>query len=212
MARKERLTESGYYHVINRGVERRSVFLDEEDYHQFLDLMLVIAKEYNLIIHSYCLMSNHYHILLETKDNNISKAIQFLNDKYAKYFNKKYERVGHLWQGRFKSYYLFDDIHFWYVSKYIERNPLKANIVNKIENYVYQSYFQWKNNSKYYLLLKNSKILEMNLEDYEVFISSDIESEILEKIYDIQKSVKIDGKTKILNKRIETFFYIDPGI
>lgn len=102
--------------------------------------------------------------------------------------------------------------HFWYVSKYIERNPLKANIVNKIENYVYQSYFQWKNNSKYYLLLKNSKILEMNLEDYEVFISSDIESEILEKIYDIPKSVKIDGKTKILNKRIETFFNIDQDI
>ena len=113
MPRKERYAEAGCYHIINRGVERRDVYLEAEDYSFFLDLMLKFAKDYKIIIHAFCLMTNHYHLLIETKQTNLSKAIQFLNDKYAKYFNKKYARTGHLWQGRYKSYPLFDDAHFY---------------------------------------------------------------------------------------------------
>jgi REP element-mobilizing transposase RayT len=106
MARKERITEPGCYHIINRGVERRNIFLEPNDYVFFMSLLHKLIKDFNITIHTYCLMTNHYHILLETKEPNISKAIQYLNNKYAKYFNKKYNRVGHLWQGRFSSYYI----------------------------------------------------------------------------------------------------------
>ena len=104
MPRKERIQEPGQYHIINRGVERRSIYLESEDYEYFLDLVLNITKANKIIMHAFCLMTNHYHILIETKEHNLSKSIPFINDKYAKYFNKKYIRVGHLWQGRYKSY------------------------------------------------------------------------------------------------------------
>ena len=81
MPRKERYQEAGHYHIINRGVERRSIYLEPEDYEFFLDLLLKLTKDYQVIMHAFCLMTNHYHLLLETKQNNLSKAIQFVNDK-----------------------------------------------------------------------------------------------------------------------------------
>jgi len=78
MARKNRINEIGYYHVINRGVEKRNIFLEQEDYNKFLDILIDVKKKYNLIIHSFCLMTNHYHILLQTQENNISNAIKYL--------------------------------------------------------------------------------------------------------------------------------------
>lgn len=134
MPRKDRITESGYYHIINRGVERRNVFLEPEDYDKFLDILLEMKKFYNITIHAYCLMTNHYHILFETTQTNLSDAVQFLNSLYSIYFNKKYKRNGHLWQGRYKSYYLYDDAHFWIVAKYIERNPIKSEMVKNVMN------------------------------------------------------------------------------
>ena len=212
MPRKERITEPGYYHVISRGVERRNIYLGSEDYEYFLKLIYTLFQQYNVILHSYCLMTNHYHLLIEIKEPNISEVMRKLNSLYSIYFNKKYNRSGHLWQGRFASYYLYDDIHFWYVSKYIERNPIKANIVQAIDNYKYQSFFQWKNKLEHFKLIKNSKILDMTLVEYEEFISTDIEGELLEKIYMSPKYVKKDGNMKILYKRIETFFEEDRDI
>jgi REP element-mobilizing transposase RayT len=212
MPRQERIVEPGLYHIINRGVERRNIFHHHDDYEFFSDLLLILTKEYGVTIHTYALMTNHYHILLETTQNNLSKAIQFLNDKYAKYFNKKYKRVGHLWQGRFKSYALYDDAHFWIVAKYIERNPIKAHIVQSVEQYKYQSYFQWSTKLKYYELINNSKIFDMTLEEYKAYLSTDLEVDAIEIVYDSPKLVKKDGKLKILVKRLETFFETDRDI
>ena len=206
MPRKERITTPGFYHIINRGVERRNIYLEAEDYVFFLSLLQTSKKDYNILIHSFCLMTNHYHILLETKEDNLSKAMQFINDKYSKYFNKKYKRSGHLWQGRFISYFLYDDIHFWYVAKYIERNPIKAKMVKQIHQYKYQSFFQWKFKQEFYSLINDSKIFDMTLTEYEEFLSSEIYEEILKKIYMTPKYIKKDGKMKILYKRLETFF------
>lgn len=212
MPRKERITEPGIYHIINRGVERRDIFNEHSDYAFFLELLLKLSKDYDVIIHTYALMTNHYHILLETKQNNLSKAIQFLNDKYAKYYNKKYTRVGHLWQGRYKSYALYDDAHFWIVAKYIERNPIKANMVNDINLYNYQSFFEWKNRSKYYELINNSKIFDMTLLEYEEYIATDLEMDAIGIVYKSPKTIIIDNKFKLLSKRLETFFELDRDI
>jgi len=210
--RKERITEPGIYHIINRGVDRRTIFSENTDYEFFLELLSKLAKNFDVIIHTYALMTNHYHILLETKQNNLSKAIQFLNDKYAKYYNKKYERVGHLWQGRYSSYALYDDAHFWIVAKYIERNPIKANIVQNICLYKYQSFFQWKNKSNHYKLINDSKIFDMTLAEYEAYISTDLQVDAIDVVYKSPKVITVDGKLKVLSKRIETFFEMDRDI
>ena len=209
MPRKERITDAGFHHIINRGVERRNIFLEADDYDKFMTILKGVFKQYKIILHVYCLMTNHYHLLIETTEKNISDAMKRLNSLYSIYFNKKYNRSGHLWQGRFTSYYLYDDVHFWYVAKYCERNPIKANMVKQIDHYKYQSFFQWKFRLEYFELIKNSKILDMTLKEYEEFISSDIQEEILEKIHMSPKYIKKNGEMKILYKRLETFFNTD---
>ena len=208
MPRKQRLTQPGLYHIINRGVEQRDIYLEAKDYYYFLDLLLDIAKKYDVIIHSFCLMTNHYHILLGTKKDNLSKAIQHLNDKYAKFFNKKYKRSGHLWQGRFKSYPLFDDAHFWIVVKYIERNPIKANMVKSIDIYKYQSFFQWKYKHSYFELLNSSKIFNMTLKEYIEYIETELSQDAIDIVYKTPKLILIDNKLKVLDKRLETFLIL----
>lgn len=207
MPRKERYQEAGHYHIINRGVERRNIYLEPEDYEFFLDLLLKLSKDYEVGIHAFCLMTNHYHLLLETKKTNLSKALQYINDKYAKYFNKKYTRSGHLWQGRYKSYPLFDDAHFWIVAKYIERNPLKAGMVKQVDLYKYQSFFQWKYKYSYFSLLENSMIFEMTYDEYADYISSDMDIDAIDIVYKSPKLITTkEGKLRVLKKRLETFF------
>ncbi len=140
MARKPRIEIPGYYHVVNRGVEQRKIFLDPEDYDFFEELMCKRAQEFSVIIHNFCLMSNHYHILLEISSATLSKYMRDLNMKYAIYFNKKYKRSGHLWQGRFQSWYVSDEAYLFALMRYIEQNPLKAEIVDDLAEYPYSSY------------------------------------------------------------------------
>ena len=103
MPRKPRIEIAGYYHIVNRGVEQRVVFKVPDDYEYFEELMCFYMKSYGITLHNYCLMSHHYHLLIETSQENLSKFMKQLNMNYAIYFNKKYKRAGHLWQGRFKS-------------------------------------------------------------------------------------------------------------
>jgi len=84
-------------------------------------------------------MSNHYHLLIEITQKNLSKFMRQLNSDYAVYFNKKYKRSGHLWQGRFKSWYVTDEAYLYTLILYIEQNPLKANMVKSVEEYPYSS-------------------------------------------------------------------------
>lgn len=212
MPRKERYQEAGYYHIINRGVEKRDIYLEAEDYDYFLNLLLKLTEDFEIVIHVFCLMTNHYHLLLETKQSNLSKAIQFINEKYSKYFNKKYERYGHLWQGRYKSYPLFDDAHFWIVAKYIERNPIKANMVQDMGVYKYQSYFQWKYKHNYFGLLNNSIIFEMTLDEYADYISNEMGKNAIDIVYNSPKVIVQENKLKVLKKRLETFFEVDRDI
>jgi len=120
--------------------------------------------------------------------------------------------VGHLWQGRFSSYYLYDDMHFWIVAKYIERNPIKAKMVKNVSEYKYQSFFQWKFKKEYYPLIKESKIFEMTLREYEEFIETEMLSDICDIVFTTPKVVIQKGELKILHKRLETFFEYDRDI
>lgn len=130
----------GYYHIVNRGVEKRAVFLDDEDFEMFLSLLCSGCQLYGVKTHAYVLMSNHYHLLIETTQENLSKFMRHLNASYAIYFNKRYRRSGHLWQGRFKSWYVTDESYLYSLIRYIEDNPVKAKIVKRLGEYPYSSY------------------------------------------------------------------------
>lgn len=166
MPRKPRIEIAGYYHIVNRGVDKMTVFRHREDYEYFEELMCSLAGSHNITLHNYCLMSNHYHLLIEITQPNLSKFMRQLNMNYAIYFNKKYKRSGHLWQGRFKSWYVTDEAYLYTLMCYIEQNPLKAGMVERLEEYPYSSY-------NYFLqaqipaCLSESWIIQHNQEDKE---------------------------------------------
>jgi len=176
LPRQPRIDIPGYYHIIDRGVERREVFLDSLDYEYFLELLCNMLDGYNIILHNYSLMPNHYHLLIQTFSNNLSKFMRQLNMHYAIYFNKKYKRVGHLWQGRFKSQLVSDEAYLYTLILYIEKNPLKAKIVKKLEDYRYSSYHHFLKKDIPHCL-QNSWIVKQYRGDIEA-IKAFFESEI----------------------------------
>ncbi len=139
MPRKPRIDLPGFHHVINRGVNRQDIFLCDDDKGEFLRILEVARDAYHLTIHSFCILDNNYHLLSETCQSNLSLAIRYVNSQYAIYFNKKMDRVGPLWQGRFKSWYVLGDEYLYLLIRYIEMNPVKAGLVKEIAEYPFSS-------------------------------------------------------------------------
>ncbi|WGV98266.1 transposase [Vibrio sp. YMD68] len=101
MSRPLRIEYAGaLYHVTSRGNARQPIYLDEADFTLFLEVLAETCERFNWVIHSYCLMTNHYHLLIETPEGNLSKGMRQLNGVYTQRFNRKHHRVGHLYQGR----------------------------------------------------------------------------------------------------------------
>jgi REP element-mobilizing transposase RayT len=166
MGRKKRVNLIGFYHVINRGVEKRNIFLEKGDFEKFLEICEKYSKIFGFEIYSFVLMNNHYHLLIKTTDKNISQIMKHINMKYTIYFNKKYKRVGPLWQGRFKSFYVNDGNYLTSLIKYIEFNPIKANITQKIGEYPYAMSSRNYNFSVLnYKLINKIDFKELSIED-----------------------------------------------
>ena len=167
MPRKPRIELAGKYHIVNRGVAQMQVFEEPDEYEYFEELMCLYAKNFGITIHNYCLMSNHYHLLIEITQPNLSKFMRQLNMNYAIYFNKKHKRAGHLWQGRFKSWYVTDEAYLYTLMRYIEQNPLKANMVKDIAHYPYSSYHYFLDHDTMPECLKDSWIAQNHKTDKE---------------------------------------------
>lgn len=202
---------AGYHHVINRGVEQRNVFLDEEDFGTFTDLLCEACKEYGVKVHSYALMTNHYHSLIETSRENLSLFMRRLNAVYAIYFNKKYKRSGHLWQGRFKSWYVTDESYLYTLIRYVEYNPLKAGLIKKTGMYPYSSaqYFLGNNSGPVLSCVQESVMLKSFSTDEErrEFFQSGIDERILDEIQKASTLVIMNEKPKTDDRRrLEGFF------
>ena len=104
MARKPRIEfEGAFYHVITRGNQKQRIFRDDGDYEQYLNIITDYKSRYNFLLYAYVLMRNHVHLLIETRQTGLSKILQGVNQRYTQYFNRKYNKVGHLFQGRYKS-------------------------------------------------------------------------------------------------------------
>lgn len=118
MARPLRIEYDGaLYHVTSRGNEKKPIFKDDADRSIFLDTLHKVNKRYNWICYAYCLMNNHYHLVIETPDGNLSKGVRQLNGVYTQTFNKRHKRVGHILQGRYKAILIQKESHLLEVCK-----------------------------------------------------------------------------------------------
>ena len=138
---KKRIRYPGaIYHIMGRGNRHMDIFTDEEDREYFLALLEDINGKYPFVIHSYCLMTNHYHILIETKENEIWHIMQRLLLNYTKYYNRKYNKDGHLFKGRYKACIVENDEYFLQTSRYIHLNPVRAKMIGYPQDYKWSSY------------------------------------------------------------------------
>ena len=128
------------YHLTARGNARAAIFLNDLDRGEFLSILGDIVERYNWICHAYCLMDNHYHLLIETPDGNLSAGMRQLNGIYTQKFNRRHGRVGHVFQGRFKSIIVEKDSYLLELCRYIVLNPVRAGIVKHLEDYPWSSF------------------------------------------------------------------------
>jgi REP element-mobilizing transposase RayT len=141
MARPLRIEYPGaVYHVTSRGNEKKPVFKDDSDRLNFLNTLQHVNKRYNWICHAYCLMTNHYHILIETPDGNLALGMRQMNGVYTQLFNKRHGRTGHLFQGRYKAILIQKDSHLLEVCRYVVLNPVRAKMVEKPDDWKWSSY------------------------------------------------------------------------
>ncbi len=141
MARPLRLEfPHAIYHVTARGNAQQDVYLDDDDREIFLDVLAEVVDRYTWICHAYCLMDNHYHLLIETPKANLSLGMRQLNGVYTQRFNRRHGRVGPLFQGRFKAILVERDAYLLELARYIVLNPLRAGMVKTISRYPWSSY------------------------------------------------------------------------
>jgi len=189
MPRRIRIEEPGYYHILNRGVEKRKVFLSKEDKDKFITIMCEEFIYYEITLHSYVLMDNHYHLLISNKKKNLSDVMRQVNSKYAIYFNKKYDRVGHLWQDRFKSWMIFNENYLFTLFKYFELNPIKAKLTNNYGVF-YRSFLYDIINGSILECCKDSLFLQYSTKS----IFSILDIELNEKDIEILQSIKKENR------------------
>jgi len=140
MARQLRIEYPGaFYHVTSRGNQKQPVFFSPWDKARFLDCLDEAHEKLDALVHSYCLMENHYHLMLETRQANLSKIMHFINTSFTIYLNKRHKRVGHLFQGRFKAVLIEAETYALELSRYIHLNPLRAGIVKRPEDHPWSS-------------------------------------------------------------------------
>ena len=205
MPRKPRVDVAGYHLVINKGVAGRKIFYEDSDYKKFLEIVCTSAKLYDFIVHSYSLLHDHYYLLIETKEENISLAIRYINSNYAIFFNKKYNRVGHLWQGRYRSWYILNKSYLDILVLHIEQSPMRYHLCEKLEDFKYSGYRSFINLDKPIKCLKRSFIFEKysDRNDIKKFFDVPVMNKSLKNIIEELQKV-VSYKKNIHNKKHKT--------
>ena len=217
MARSLRIQyPHAFYHVTSRGNERNPVFLSRRDREKFLSYLESATERYGAIVHVYCLMDNHYHLLLETPFGNLSQIMHHINGAYTTYFNTKRSRSGHLFQGRYKAILLDADEYAKELSRYIHLNPVRAGIVETPDNFEWSSF-------RYYTIGKEvpewlcrkfilgyfEKRIDRAMKRYRDFVYKMIGQEYKNPLNDIDNPV-ILGSQEFIRKVKEQFLGKQP--
>ncbi len=172
----------GYYHIYNRGNYGQSIFLDDIDYIGYLERLRDGKEKNNITVICYCLMPDHTHLLLrQDSDVPISKLIQSVHTSYSMYYNRKYKKTGHLFQGRFKQKYIDNDEYLLQVSSYIHLSPLISNLVDRIEDYSWSSYPDYIGLRKGTLCNKKPVMLKLTADEYKKITEEEIKEKLIIK-------------------------------
>lgn len=192
MARLPRLTLPGYpQHIIQRGNNRQACFFDNQDYAVYLDKLKEATFKHGVLVHAFVLMTNHVHLLMTPVDKTgISNVMQNLGRYYVHYINSTYNRTGTLWEGRFKSTIVSDQDYLFQLYRYIELNPVRANMVQHPGDYPWSSYHHNASDKKISLLTPHPLYDSLGNDDdarkqaYRALFSNDIDKQTLKSIRD----------------------------
>ncbi|HOP31679.1 MAG TPA: transposase [Spirochaetota bacterium] len=149
-----------WYHIMNRGRRHEPVFEDKDDYAMFLALLQETIEIFHIKVSAYCLMQNHYHLLIQTPEANISRSMRHINGIYTQRFNKMHGYDGHLFRGRYKSILIDADSYLLQVMRYVHRNPINAGVTEDL-NYTWSSHKAYLSDARKWNWVSRDKILEM---------------------------------------------------
>ena len=201
-----------WYHVMNRGRRGEEIFTGKKDYNTFIELLKELVEYYNVKIAAYCLMSNHYHLLVQTPDANLSRSMRHLNGVYTQRFNRIHLYDGQLFRGRYKSILVDGDSYLLELLRYIHRNPLESGIVEKLNKYTWSSHKgylsaanKWDWLHKDFILSLFSKTKAESIKRYKQFVSKETPEEI-NKILSRKKLPNAIGDKGFVDKIKESFF------
>lgn len=168
MARPRRPSSTGWYHVLGRGNNRQALFLEDADYRRFLEILDDHRKLRSVRIAHYCLMPNHVHFLLHSDlRGTLSKCLQGINLSYSWWYRRRYDFCGHVWQGRFKSLPIENEGYLLECGRYIERNPVNAEMTARPEGYLWSSYRFYVDGTRNPLVTPDPGYLECGKDDRE---------------------------------------------
>jgi len=215
MARPLRIEyANAWYHILNRGRRGELIFADTYDYIGFIDLLIDTSEQWNLSVAAYCLMPNHYHLLVQTPDGNISRCMRHIDGVYTQRFNRRHECDGSLFRGRYKSILIEADSYLLTLVRYIHRNPLKAGLTGRLSGYRWSSHRgylsraeKWKWLHKNFVLSMLSKNKKEQIKSYRQFISAeDDKVDEISKVLERKKWPSVIGTPNFIDKVKERFF------
>lgn len=205
MPRKPReYSTSNVYHIIFRGNDKSDLFYDDQDRYVFLNYIRITKEKFKYDIYSYCLMNNHIHMVIKIKEDDFSVAMKSLAIRYSNYFNKKYDRTGHLFENKFLSKKVESLEYFIHVCKYVHRNPEKANI-SKTQDYKWSSFKEYK--SKEDIVNKNVLLHYFN-NDMEEFVNYTLNNDDINDLwnladFEIIKKLNDDELVNIIKRKLD---------
>ncbi len=213
MSRPLRIEFPGaWYHVMNRGRRSEPIFNKPGDYQIFLDLLKQSRELWNIKVAAYCLMTNHYHLLIQTPDANISRAMRHINGIYTQRFNRKHGFDGPVFRGRFKSVLVSDDSHLLELIRYIHKNPVKASIVKEMAEYKWSSYKGYLSYSKTWNWIEKDFIFSMltpkkkgRLKPFVEFMEQD-NSDQVKRFFSLKNLPSIFGPKNYITRIKEEFY------
>ena len=213
MSRPLRIEYPGaWYHVMNRGRRSEIIFSGQKDYQRFIDLLIESCELWNIRISAYCLMPNHYHLLIQTPDGNLSRCMRHINAVYTQRYNRANAYDGQLFRGRFKSILVDGDTYLLQLVRYIHRNPLRSNLTRDLDNYKWSSHVGYISTAAKWNWLYKDFVLSMlsskqidQISSYKRFVRLDDSKEMLQ-VFESPRWPPFLGGTQFLDWIKVTFF------
>lgn len=211
MARQPRIDSIGFHHVANQGLSSENILSTVVEKNVFLNIVCKACNTYDITLHTYSIMDNHYHLLLETKRENLSLFMRYINGSYAMHYNKKNKRSGPLWRGRYKSWHLLDEEYMLYSIKYIEYDPIKCDSSFFPSQYPFTlSAAIFGNEDVPNCAEKSLLITEYSQRRLKDFLNSELSKDELGQLEEVRKRKIIKTKEGIIEEKsipLKNYFY-----